>query len=862
MSDMSLPLSLVPQAPDDSAPSTPAAPRSPATAAALAQTRPAVEPFAWPTPPTPGYPAPTCQTGPEPCEIEGINGKISVGRLSFFDADAGLVHLLMASSRGTLTLKLTQFRRLTLTRPLPPLAPPAGAAFDATTPLLPHRTLVSVNLQFKDGQTSAHDSVGQVESPLGLFTFAPMDRTGHVLRSFYPRAMLAPEAFSPRIGEVLLAQQATTPTQLDEAATEQAQLRARKLGDILLTQQIVTPAQLLLAIDQQAKMPMVRIGEALLALGYLTEAKLAEVLSLQSRDRSLPLGELLVRRGDVTRADLQTALARKMGYPIVDVNAFPVEAEGALRLPISAARRLLALPLMMRGGRLVVALEDPSARKAIDEIEFSAQCKVLPVLARAGSLSAAIDRIYLRLGKDSIDPGQDLTALVKLSDPDGNDSADKLLANLEQQHGPVNRDDDTPIEQSDNSLVRLINTTILEARQQGVSDIHIECQPGNEKVRIRFRRDGVLRPYIELPASYRQAMVARIKIMCDLDISERRKPQDGKISFGRWVQGQRLELRVATIPTANGLEDVVMRLLTSARTLPLEAMGLDPATLTKLKLVIERPYGMVLCVGPTGSGKTTTLHAALGHINTPERKIWTAEDPVEITQTGLRQVQINPKIDWTFAKALRAFLRADPDVVMVGEIRDSETAQMAIEASLTGHLVMSTLHTNNAPETVTRLLDMGMDPFSFADSLLAVLAQRLVRRWCKHCVTSNPASLEETQTLLDEYLLSYPDPTQCPDRETLLSEWTGRYGHDGVLHKHHAPGCTQCGQSGFSSRIGLHELLVVSRELRHLIQTSARAEELQRAAMNEGMRTLRQDGIHKVLAGLTAIEEVRAISNV
>jgi len=858
MSDMSLPLSLVPLAPDDSAPLSPI---SLPAAAAAALARPGAEPFAWPTPPTPGYPAPTCQTEPEPCEIEGPNGKVSAGRLSFFDAEAGLVHLLVASSRGTLTLKLSQFRRLTLTRPLAPLPPPAGAAFDATTPLLPHRTQVSVNLRFKDGQTSTLDSVGQVETPLGLFTFAPLDVAGNVLRSFYPRAMLAPESFSPRIGELLLAQQATTPMQLDKATTEQAHLRSRKLGDILLTQQIVTPAQLLLAIDQQAKMPMVRIGEALLALGYLTEAKLADALTLQSRDRSLPLGELLVRRGDVTRADLQTALARKMGYPIVDVNAFPVEAEGALRLPISAARRLLALPLMMRGGRLVVALEDPSARNAIDEIEFSAQCKVLPVLARAGSLAAAIDRTYLRLGKDSIDPGLDLSGPLKLSDADSNDSADKLLASLEQQHGPASRDDETPIEQSDNSLVRLINTTILEARHQGVSDIHIECQPGVEKVRIRFRRDGVLRPYIELPASYRSALVARIKIMCDLDISERRKPQDGKINFGRWMQGQKLELRVATIPTANGLEDVVMRLLASAKTLPLEGMGLHPDTLAKLKAVIERPYGMVLCVGPTGSGKTTTLHAALGHINTPERKIWTAEDPVEITQAGLRQVQVNPKIDWTFAKALRAFLRADPDVVMVGEIRDSETAQMAIEASLTGHLVMSTLHTNSAPETVTRLLDMGMDPFSFADSLLAVLAQRLVRRWCKHCVASSPASLEDTQALLDEYLLSYPDPKQRPEREALLGEWTTRYGQDGVLHKHHAPGCAHCGQSGFSSRVGLHELLVVSRELRHLIQTSARAEELQRAAMNEGMRTLRQDGIHKVLAGLTAIEEVRAISN-
>ena len=849
MSDLSLPpLSLVPLDRVAYAPVSP-----PATP----------EPFAWPAAPLPGYPGALRLTKPEPCELEGPNGTCSKGHLHQFDPTVGLVQLQISPARTLLTLKLSQFRRLTLTQPLQPMvAALAEGTFAATTPVLPQRALGPCVVRFRDGSERSLDCVGQVDLPQGIFTFSPLDAAGSLLRSFYPRTMLAgveSVADNRRIGDVLVAQQSTTPVRVAEAAAEQQQLRARKLGDILLTEQIVTPEQLLVAIDSQAKMPLVRIGEALLALGYLTDAKLAEALKLQSQDRSLPLGELLVRRGDVTRADLQTALSRKMGYPIVDVNAFPVEPEGALRLPLSAARRLLALPLMMRGGRLVVALEDPSARNAIDEIEFSAQCKVLPVLARAGSLSGAIDRVYLRLGKDGIDPGAELSSPG--TPGDGDDSANKLLASLEQQHSSDGRDDDIQIEQSDNSLVRLINTMILEARHQGVSDIHIECQPGTEKVRVRFRKDGVLRPYIELPAGYRQALVARLKIMCDLDISERRKPQDGKISFGRWMQGQRLELRVATIPTANGLEDVVMRLLASAKTMPLDGMGLQPDTLAKLKAVITRPYGMVLCVGPTGSGKTTTLHAALGHINTPERKIWTAEDPVEITQAGLRQVQVNPKIDWTFAKALRAFLRADPDVVMVGEIRDAETAHMAVEASLTGHLVLSTLHTNSAPETVTRLLDMGMDPFSFADSLLAVLAQRLVRRWCKHCVVAKPATLENTDGLLDEYLQAYPDPDQRPDRTGLLAEWTTRYSVGGVLQHHHAPGCNHCDGSGFAGRVGLHELLVVSRDLRRLIQTSARAEDLQRAAMAEGMRTLRQDGIHKVLAGLTAIEEVRATSN-
>ena len=881
MSDMSmLPPSLKPMSSEDKR----AAPAGPAEDSG----------FVWPAPPTAGYPSPRPLESHEACELEAVSGKINAGRLVSLDLEAGLAQLQIPPARSALRLKFSQFKRLTLSHPLEPRAMVAIADLGVTTPVLPQRLLHTYRLRFKDGSHSLIDSVGVVDTPRGLFTFTPFDASGALLRSFYPRPSLIeygdPDD-TPRV-DFATDELVTEPMALDEPllpfaadtsnapdAPARAPATSKKgvastpappgkaatapppgLGDLLGMQQLSTPEQLTSAIEQQARMPMVRIGEALIGLGFLSEEMLAEALQIQSRDRSLPLGELLVRRGSVSRADLQTALARKMGYPMVDVAKFPVEPEAALKLPLSAARRLPALPLMMHRGRLVVALEDPSARNVIDEIEFSAECKALPVLARTGVLASAIERVYQRLGKDSITPPAELNFSFNL-DGEGADSTNKLLANLEQQQGQDKSEDDTPIEQSDNSLVRLINTMIMEAQQQRVSDIHIECQPNNEKVKVRFRRDGVLRPYIELPHTYRQALVARIKIMCDLDISERRKPQDGKISFGRWMQGQRLELRVATIPTANGLEDVVMRLLASAKTLPLDGMGLEADTLEKLKAVIERPYGMVLCVGPTGSGKTTTLHAALGHINTPERKIWTAEDPVEITQAGLRQVQVNPKIDWTFAKALRAFLRADPDVVMVGEIRDGETAQMAIEASLTGHMVMSTLHTNSAPETVTRLLDMGMDPFSFADSLLAVLAQRLVRRLCKHCVQQRPATAEELQALATEYAFSFPDPTMRPALDVLITDWTSRFGKDGQLMHAHAEGCERCDHTGFLGRVGLHEMLVVSRELRHLIQTSARAEELQRVSMKEGMRTLRQDGILKVLAGHTAIEEVRAISN-
>ncbi|MFT3957161.1 MAG: ATPase, T2SS/T4P/T4SS family [Piscinibacter sp.] len=629
----------------------------------------------------------------------------------------------------------------------------------------------------------------------------------------------------------------------------------------MLLRQVVSPEQLFEAIDRQAKMPMVRVGEALISLGMINDAQLQEALQQQASDRGVPLGELLVRMGVVSRADLQVALSRKMGYPLVDLDAFPIEADALRKMPFQTALRLRLMPLLIRDGRLVVALDDPARRRAaVDEAEFSAQMKVVPVLAQCRDIEDALQSAYEKIGaagpRSAADT--DLQAIdFQLTD------TDKLIETLEREgQRPAGEDDLQQIEQSDNSLVRLINNMIVEAHKDGVSDIHIESYPGREKIRIRFRKDGLLRTYLELPANYRNAMIARIKIMCDLDISEKRKPQDGKINFAKFVAQHRIELRVATIPTNGGLEDVVMRILASAKPIPLPRIGLSERNLAELQRVVERPYGMVLCVGPTGSGKTTTLHSALSHINVPERKIWTAEDPVEITQPGLRQVQVNPKIDWTFARALRAFLRADPDVIMVGEIRDAETAQTAVEASLTGHLVLSTLHTNSAPETVTRLLDMGMDPFNFADSLLAVLAQRLVRRLCGECRTSRPATDEEVEELLSDYMHAFGEADSPLARDSTRQAWVDRHGRDGRLHVHHAPGCPNCDHTGYRGRAGVHELMVVSRAMRRLIQTGARAEALQETALREGMRTLRQDGIEKVWQGVTTIDEVRAISNV
>jgi type II secretory ATPase GspE/PulE/Tfp pilus assembly ATPase PilB-like protein len=416
----------------------------------------------------------------------------------------------------------------------------------------------------------------------------------------------------------------------------------------------------------------------------------------------------------------------------------------------------------------------------------------------------------------------------------------------------------------DNELVKLVNKIIIDAYHQGASDIHVEPYPGKGKTEIRFRKDGSLQPYISVPASYRNAIAARLKIMCDLDISEKRKPQDGKIKFRKFGPLD-IELRVATIPSAGGVEDIVMRILAAGEPIPIDKLGLSQRNLKTAKEVVSKPYGLFFVCGPTGSGKTTTLHSVLGYLNTPDTKIWTAEDPVEITQKGLRQVQMNPKAGLNFATAMRAFLRADPDIIMVGEMRDKETTAIGIEASLTGHLVFATLHTNSAPESITRLLDMGMDPFNFADALLGVLAQRLAKRLCSKCKAPHTGTQEELKMLLEEYCVELrntdswkKDPKSA--YESIYREWAKSFADDkGQLTLYTPVGCEVCGGTGYKGRVGLHELLIGSDAIKKHIQEHSRVAEVFATAMSEGMRTLKQDGVEKVLQGITDIHQVRAV---
>jgi len=408
-------------------------------------------------------------------------------------------------------------------------------------------------------------------------------------------------------------------------------------------------------------------------------------------------------------------------------------------------------------------------------------------------------------------------------------------------------EEDLDFEEADETssqVVKLVDQAIIAAYRKNASDIHIEPSPITKATTIRFRLDGVCQEYMKVPNSMVRGIVSRIKIMSKLDIAERRLPQDGKIKFRR--KGvPTFELRVATLPTAGGYEDVVLRILASAGAMALDEMGLTERNLSVMKKIISKPYGLVLAVGPTGSGKTTSLHAILGHINKPEIKIWTAEDPIEITQAGLRQTEVRPKIGLDFARMMRAFLRADPDVIMIGEMRDEETASIGIEASLTGHLVFSTLHTNSAPETITRLLDMGLNPLNFSDAFLGVLAQRLVRRLCIKCRKQVPMTEDDFEMLVSEYGPKYFERTGI------------EYSPDMI--KYLPVGCENCSGTGYRGRMGIHELMEGTPTIKMMIKNQANTEQILEQALKEGMSTLKQDGILKVLQGITDMTEVRRV---
>jgi len=570
--------------------------------------------------------------------------------------------------------------------------------------------------------------------------------------------------------------------------------------------------------------------------GIITEEELTQAIA-KARKTQIDVEAILMVDFKLQRKDLGKSLETFYGlpyFPYSDTVILPAE------MMVGLNRNFLTknywIPIQKDGDKVTLLINDPlnpdrnqNIRQIFPkkEIEYKIGLKV-----------DIIDFLNSSLGEDFSATDSSETTLEGMS---------TLLSALKDEQGDVEVDQEeddgaNAISETDSTIVRLVNKVLIDAYDQGVSDIHIEPGIGKESIMVRYRKDGTCTIYEEIPSIYKQALISRVKIMSKLDIAERRLPQDGKIKmkYGK----KEIEYRVATCPTVGGNEDAVLRILAASKPIPLDKMNFNDHNLGLIQASASKPYGLILVVGPTGSGKTTTLHSILGYINKPERKIWTAEDPVEITQKGLRQVQMLNKIGLDFARAMKSFLRGDPDVIMVGEMRDAETCAIGLEASLTGHLVFSTLHTNSAPETITRLLDMGMNPLNFADALLLIVAQRLVRTLCKKCKEDYHPDREEFDALVKEYGDGF---------EKLNIE----YSDDLMLKK--PVGCPNCGDTGYAGRTGLHECLEGTDDVKRMVMKQALVEELREQALKDGMTTLKQDGIYKVFKGDCDLKQVMAV---
>jgi len=566
--------------------------------------------------------------------------------------------------------------------------------------------------------------------------------------------------------------------------------------------------------------------EHLVRNGVIGERDLVNAVET-ARKQKRPVETVLMESFKIKKKEIGAALSAYYGCPFLEYNPAVIVDRSLLGgLNPGYLRKAGWLPIEREDGVVSVLIDDPRDMTKVMEV------RSLVPASEYRMIVALRDDIVRFLDSAGETAGE------------GGGSIREILAEMDIQElpgeGEEAKDEESGVDENASTIVRLVNQIIIDGCREGASDIHVEPSKRLGKTFVRFRVDGVCVRHLEIPYTYSRAISSRIKIMAHLDIAERRLPQDGKIKFLH--AGREVELRVATLPTVSG-EDVVMRILAANEPMPLDGLNLSKRNFEVLKSIITKPYGIILVVGPTGSGKTTTLHAAVGYINTPERKIWTAEDPVEITQEGLRQVEVKPKIDFTFARAMRAFLRADPDVIMVGEMRDYETASIGVEASLTGHLVFSTLHTNSAPETVTRLIDMGIDPFNFADAMLGILAQRLVRTLCRECREAYRPEAAEIEELAAAYGPGFEELGVDPGKLTL----------------YRPRGCGACNNTGYRGRTGLHELLLGTDAMKAIIQRKGRVEEIREQAVADGMRTLYQDGIAKVLRGLTDIKMVRAV---
>ena len=634
------------------------------------------------------------------------------------------------------------------------------------------------------------------------------------------------------LGQLLLKIGAVKQEHL-EAALEQQKQTKKKIGTLLVENGWISESTLVQALQlyQFLRSQGDKLREKLAPLlsnKCLSEQEL-ETAIIDSQIMQRSVETILVEKYHISKQDLGRALSAFYRCPFVEnLDRLPMTPGLVQRLNPTYLKANLWIPLQESKDNVTVLIDDPQDFSRFQDIR-----RLFP--GKEIRFSVALRQDIAQYVQAITNTGQQHVTLEPIP---------AILRQLDSEGYDVS-EEDTPsvlINENDSAIVRLANQIISDGYRKGASDIHIEPAGEKEETSVRFRIDGTFLDYLKVPPLYRRALASRLKIMARIDIAERRKPQDGKIRFR--LSDREIEVRVATLPTVGtGNEDLVLRILDPTRQVALDHLHMDELTLQRFTNVLQKPHGLILCVGPTGSGKTTTLHSALRFLIAPHRKIWTIEDPVEITQRGMRQVQVNAKIGLDFAAALRAFLRADPDVIMVGEIRDRETAEVSLRAALTGHLVLSTLHTNSAVETVTRFIEMGLDPFHFADALHGVLAQRLVRTLCATCKEQYSPTREQYDALAYEY-----------GEQNFVNL---RVSYDDTFTLFRPRGCDECNNTGYKGRLGLHELFVVTEEARNLLRQRASHADLLHTALTQGMTTLMQDGIAKVLQGWTDLTQVR-----
>ncbi len=913
----------------------------------------------WPMPPFPAYAAHEGLAAQEACEVILLSGEVLRGWLSGLDVSDDLARVVQPPERVAIPVRFAHMASVSLSRPLSPLhetgSPAAGGegAEDARSLMLRHWPRQPYHFVLTNGAELCGQTIGHVEGASGWFLFPPVDGSedGRVTRLFVPRVSVRTSSIGERLGQMLIEDHQVEPDRVEEVVRKQQAMREQRLGESLLAMQVVTIDQLLAALDKQARMPMMRLGEALVALGHLSQSQLDEALKQQRRDRALPLGELLRKHHLVSVEQVRSAMARKMGYPVVDVQNFPLEPEALGTLPVEAARRWQVLPLMRRGERLVVAMVDPSRKLVVAGLERLSGCSIAPVLAGEADLSRRIEAAYAHANARPADPPAlttsvmgssvrrvqealeeavrsftgraddkrdadavptlmdvaDLAAPTSLMDiqsdayptvtgefvPTDADAAAlpvrlperRPLAALQEvpskkeaaresrrrtESSPPSKGAATGAAPSasgasaseagalrrESPLLQTLGDLLQEAQQRGARSVHIEQVTDGDKLRVRLRVDGRMQALRDLPITYRTALPARIKALAELDVTDTRRAQHGRMPVGRIWPGLKLELDVSILPVGGGLEDVVLSVPARLKAMPLENLGLSPGVLDRVKLNIDRAAGLWLSAGPSRSGRTTTLHALLDHLQRDDRVIFALEPLAALTHDGVRRIEVSGRTPGDQAQAIRAAVHAGADVIMVSEFHSKDGIDAALRAVQDGCLVLGAVHARNGAEGVSRMLDLGADPWQLSDALLAVHAQRLAKRLCNSCRMSRPARDQEIATWSDNWMQGMSSADVKDERGRLLEGWFQRFGRDGRLRRYHSPGCERCGSTGVRGRRALHELMVIDRDLRRLIRAGAPAWNLQRQAMSAGMHSLRQDAIETMLAGWISSDEV------